>query len=198
LLDSRERARLATLTACAEDDIERILAAAAAEAIVLVLPSFSTVGEFRGWEAFAYDGGAKSAHLAEREAARALCGAPRPASAIHDVGARVRLCVGCEARVKALAERPERIAHYDRGTPSRPASSSPLPPLRRPDRAKTVASEQRPTARAGRPRSPAPPPAPPASGPPPAEPPPIEKPAPRAPSLFDFSIPTPRRPKRPF
>jgi len=42
VLEQRERARLALLTACPEADIERILAVAAAEEIVLILPVFHT------------------------------------------------------------------------------------------------------------------------------------------------------------
>jgi len=132
LLEARERTRLAALTECSEEDVERILLAAASERIVILLPSFHSVGDFAGWETFVIDGGAKSAHLAERDAVRALCGAARPGSALTDVAARVRLCVGCEAHALRLTEQPERIARYDRGAAPPPTLTLPVTPFRRP------------------------------------------------------------------
>jgi len=207
LLEERERIRLAALTECSADDIERILLAAAAEHLIVLLPAFHTVEDFRGWEAFKYDGGSKSAHLAERDAMRALCGAGRPWSAVVDVAARVRVCVGCVARVEHLAEHPSALGRYDRGAPlpgwsppaptaarlPKPAEASPAVPV-------ATAVPARPAARAARARASTPPPVEPARpAPAVAAPsaPQIEEPA--APSLFDVPIATPRaRPKRPL
>ena len=117
VLEDRERARLAILTACPEADLERILAVAAAEGIILILPAFSTATDFHGWEAFRYDGHAKSAHLIERDATRALCGAPRPGTHVVATDARVRVCAGCAARAEELRDHPHRLKRYDRGSP---------------------------------------------------------------------------------
>lgn len=141
LLEERERARLAALTNCDEDAIERIIAAAAAECLVVVLPSFHTVGDFAGWDAFAWDGQAKAAHLAEVGAHRALCGAPRPYKSASP-GPRMRLCIGCESHVRRLANRPGALAGYARGKEPVPLSDAPLPALRRPQ--PDAAAEARP------------------------------------------------------
>ena len=114
MLEEGERARLAALTSCDEDAVERIIAAAVAERLVLALPPFRTAGEFAGWDTFVWEGQAKAAHLAEVGAHRALCGAPRPNTS-EAAGPRVRLCIGCESHLRALAQSPGAIAAYDRG-----------------------------------------------------------------------------------
>jgi hypothetical protein len=195
MLEEGERARLAALTSCDEDAVERIIAAAVAERLVLALPPFRTAGEFAGWDTFVWDGQAKAAHLAEVGAHRALCGAGRPNTS-EPAGPRVRLCIGCESHLRALAKSPGAIAAYDRGKAPVELGQSPLPPLRRPRPDPT--SPDVPRGAAAR-RAP---PQPPAARRPPDPPPPAEpeiEATPPAPSLFDAPVTAPRaRPRRPF
>lgn len=202
MLEEGERARLAALTSCDEDAVERIIAAAVAERLVVALPPLRTAGDFAGWDTFVWDGQAKAAHLAEVGAHRALCGAPRPSTS-EAAGLRVRLCIGCESHLRALAQSPGALAAYDRGKAPAELGDSPLPPLRRPrpDPASPAPSASQRTAPRGAAarRSP---PQPPTARRPPEPPPPAEpesEAAPPAPSLFDAPLTAPRaRTRRPF
>jgi hypothetical protein len=196
VLEERERARLIELTNCDADAIDRIIAAAAAEHLVVVLLSFHVAGDFAGWDVFAYEGQSKAAHLAEAGAFRALCSAPRPFNAVAP-DPRTRLCVGCEARVRGMAQNPASVRAYNRGEAPRPLTDSPVPPS---FRKAAPPAEEAPSRRA--PRSSAARTAPPvrkaeAPAPPP---PPAPEPEPVEPSLFDSApVATPRaRPDRPF
>lgn len=202
MLEEGERARLAALTSCDEDAVERIIAAAVAERLVLALPPFRTAGEFAGWDTFVWDGQAKAAHLAEVGAHRALCGAPRPNTS-EPAGARVRLCIGCESHIRALVQSPGAIVAYDRGKAPVELGDSPVPSFRRPH--PSAASPDPSASHRTAPRGAAVRRAPPQSTaarrppdpPPPAEP-KIEA-TPSAPSLFDAPMTAPRaRPRRPF
>jgi hypothetical protein len=202
MLEEGERARLAALTRCDEDAVERIIATAVAECLVVILPPFRTAGDFAGWDTFVWEGQAKAAHLAEVGAHRALCGAPRPNTS-EPAGARVRLCIGCESHIRALVQSPGAIAAYDRGKAPAELGDSPLPPLRRPHPA--AASPEPPPSNRAAPRGAAArrsPPQSPAAGRPPDPPPPAEpkiEATPSAPSLFDAPVSAPRaRPRRPF
>jgi hypothetical protein len=170
LLADRERAHLAILANVNEDEVERIIAAAADERIVVVLPAFQVAGDVDGWEAFAYEGQAKAAHLAETGAYRALCGAPRPSTSTTPES-RTRLCVGCESRLRAMTQNPSAARAYTRGEAPRPLSASPVPAAGR--KAPVAIEEPAPPRRTGRPT--------PATAAPLLPPPPPE---PAAPSLF--------------
>jgi len=119
VLEERERVRLAQLTNVDAQVVERIIAAATDERIVVVLPAFDRAEAFAGWEQFAYDAQAKAAHLAEAGAYRALCGAPRPFASVTPAP-RTRLCGGCEWHVRALTQRPSAVRRYNRGDTPRP------------------------------------------------------------------------------
>ena len=153
MLEERERSRLAELAQCDPDAVERIIAAAAAEMLVVVLPSFHLAGEFAGWDVFACTGFGKAAHLAETGAFRALCGTPRPFNAVMPAP-RARLCVGCESHVRGMVKHPVAVAGYDRGEAPRQQDHSPIPPAFRKQRRSTDMSEDRP-ARSSAVRTPA-------------------------------------------
>lgn len=200
LLEERERTRLAELTNVDEDVIERIIEAAAAERLVLVLPAFHVAGDFAGWDIFASEGQAKAAHLAEAGAFRALCSAPRPFNGVIP-GARTRLCIGCESHVRGLAQNPSAVKAYNRGEAPPPLGDSPMPPtFRKPQAASSDEATPRCVSRPSAVKA-APAPArriePPVAIP---SPPPEPVAPPPTPSLFDAApVSTPRaRPARPF
>jgi hypothetical protein len=196
MLEARERARLVELTNCEEEAVERIIAAAAAERLVVVLPAFHVAADFAGWEVFAWDGQAKAAHLAEAGAFRAFCGTAKPSNGVVP-DPRTRLCVGCESHVRGMARNPASVTAYNRGEAPRTMSDAPAPRFRKPQAAAVEEAAPRRSPRASATRSAAVPAR--RSEPPPPPPPEPVAPA-EEPSLFDAApIPTPRvRPNRPF
>jgi hypothetical protein len=158
-LTENEARRIAEVAGTDPDTARAVIAAAAANEIILILPMTPRVEDFSrvGFQAFAYPGEKKAAHFrVNKTATRALCGAPFRSVSIGisstDIPRAMTLCSGCASHAKKCTEDPAYLERHFRDV-TVPVSAPTIASTAHANRPAATTSSPAPTAE----RLPAPP-----------------------------------------